>query len=242
MLVTGAIVPQPERNARIVLRRALSPRVSELVLEIGGTPPFRWRAGQYLTLHPEGGTGAHEGPLAYSIASAWDGADPPCLALAVGPGAGADVLAPLGEGARLAVDGPFGSFTLPVAPAALLVGAGTGVAPLRAHVGEWLARPSANPVTLLAGARSDADLLWHDEFTELARRDARFSYVPVLSQPRAGWTGPVGYVQAHLPEASAPLPAGFVARVCGAKPMVEACLSGLRALGVPDARLEAESF
>ncbi len=231
-----------ERNARIVVRRPLSERVNELVLEIEGPAPFRWRAGQYVTLHPEGGVGAHEGPLAYSIASAWDGAQPPRLALAVGPGSGADVLAPLGEGAELAVDGPFGAFTLPDAPGALLVGAGTGVAPLRAHAGEWLARPGAGPVTLVAGARTQGDLLWHDEFTELARRDARFVYVPVLSQAPGDWSGRTGYVQAHLADLVARLPAGFLARLCGAKPMVVECLSAFRSLGVAEERLEAESY
>lgn len=225
-----------------MVRRALSARVSELVLELEGPQPFRWRAGQYVTLHPPGGTGAHEGPLAYSIASAWDGAEPPRFALAIGQGSGADVLARFGEGATLAVDGPFGAFTLPEAPGALLVGAGTGVAPLRAHAAEWLARPAAGPVTLLVGARTQSDLLWHDEFTELARRDARFSYVPVLSQPDGAWAGRRGYVQAQLPELVARLPQGFFSRVCGAKSMVVACLSALRALGVADERLEAESY
>jgi NAD(P)H-flavin reductase len=230
------------QNARIVVRRALSARVSELVLEIEGPRPFRWSAGQYVTLHPEGGAGVHEGPLAYSIASAWDGAEPVRLALAVGPGSGADALARFGVGATLVVDGPFGAFTLPPAPGALLVGAGTGVAPLRAHTGEWLARPDAGPVTLLAGARTRSDLLWHEEFTDLARREARFTYVPVLSQPSAEWAGRAGYVQAELPSVVARLPSGFLARVCGSKHMVGECLAALRALGVADDRLEAESY
>jgi len=242
MLITPRSLAGTERNARIVVRRALSARVNELVLEIDGPLPFRWRAGQYVTLHPEGGVGAHEGPLAYSIASAWDGAEPPRLALAIGPGSGADVLARFGEGATLALDGPFGAFTLPDAPGVLLVGAGTGVAPLRAHAGEWLGRPGAGPVTLLAGARTESDLLWHDEFTELARRDVRFAYVPVVSQPSAAWSGRSGYVQAHLAASVARLPAAFLARVCGAKPMVLECLSVLSSLGVADERLEAESF
>jgi CDP-4-dehydro-6-deoxyglucose reductase, E3 len=235
-------VSATQRNARVVQRRALSVRVSELVLEIAGAPPFRWRAGQYLTLHPAGGNGAHEGPLAYSIASAWDGTDPPRLALAIGPGSGAEVLAPIGAGASLDIDGPFGSFTLPAAPGALLVGAGTGVAPLRAHVGEWLGRRDAGPVILLVGARTEADLLWHDELGLRGASDARFHYEPALSQPSATWAGRTGYVQAHLPEVVTRLPSGFLVRVCGSTSMVETCLSALRALGVEDARLEAESY
>lgn len=235
-------MPPHERTARIVVRRALSARVTELVLEVPGPEPFRWSAGQYVTLHPEGGTGAHEGPLAYSIGSAWDGASPPRFALAIGPGSGADVLAPFAAGATLAIDGPFGAFTLPAAPGALLVGAGTGVAPLRAHAGEWLGRAGAGPLTLLAGARTAAELLWHDEFETLAQNDARFFYAPSVSQPGPEWSGRTGHVQAHLAELVRRLPPGFLVRVCGAKAMVSGCLAALHALGVADERIEAESF
>ena len=216
--------------------------MSELTLEIPGPPLFRWRAGQYLTLHPAGGTGAHEGPLAYSIASAFDGSEPARLALAVGPGSGADVLADAGPGTRLEIDGPFGSFTLPRAAGALLVGSGTGVAPLRAHVGEWLAEAGGEPLVLVVGARSEADLLWHDEFVARAQATTRFRYEPVLSQPSSAWTGRSGWVQAHLPELFAALPAESAARVCGSKPMVESCLTLLESLGMPRTNLEAESY
>ena len=97
-------------------------------------------------------------------------------------------------------------------------------------------------MTLLVGARTPGDLLWHTELSALARRDPRFSYVPVVSQPDVDWSGRTGYVQAHLAELVARLPPGFQVRVCGAKPMVFACLEGLRALGVADEQLEAESY
>jgi len=235
-------VPASVRIARVVKRTALSARVSELVLEVAGSPPFRWRAGQYLTLHPEGGAGSHEGPLAYSIASPFAGKDPPELALAIGPGTGAEVLAGVGPGALLPVDGPFGSFTLPVAAGALLVGAGTGVAPLRAHVGEWLARPGAGPIVLVAGARGESDLLWHAELSGLAHRFPAFRYEPVLSRPEPGWRGRTGRVQEHLDGLVPDMPPGFLARVCGAKAMVATNLAKLAALGVPPERIESESY
>lgn len=236
------MIQKTERPASVVARRAISPRVSALVLEIPGAPPFRWQAGQYLTLHPEGGTGDHEGPLAYSIASAWDGSEPPRLELAIGPGSGAELLADTGPGAVLAIDGPFGSFTLPPAPGALLIGGGTGVAPLRAHVGEWLARAGSGPVVLVVGARSESDLLWHAEFVERARTTPRFRYEPVLSQPSSAWRGRSGWVQAHLPELVPTLPPASLGRVCGAGALVESCVSLLQNLGMPRANLETESY
>ena len=230
------------RRSTVVRRRELSPRVSELELEVAGSPPFRWRAGQHVGLIVSESAVPHEGPLWYSIASAADARTPPVLTLAVGPGTGGDLLSGVGPGAELDVVGPLGSFSLPEAPGALLVGAGTGIAPLRAFVEEWLARPSAAPVTLVAGARTLVDLLWHDELTALAARDARLRYEPVLSQPEPPWSGRRGYVQQHLAELVPTLPPGLVVRACGSEAMVAGVLSVLTELGLPSDRVDAQSY
>jgi NAD(P)H-flavin reductase len=230
------------RIARIIKRRALSPRVSELTLELGGEPPFRWRAGQYLTVHSGAGVTQPTEPLPYSIASAPDGREPPTLALAIGPGSGAELLAHVAPGTELLVAGPFGSFTLERAPGALLVGAGTGLAPLRGHVLEWLANGGSEPVWLLAGARTEADLLWHDELEALAERAPRFRYEPVLSQPGVTWQRRAGRVQEHLPDLVLHLPAGAAVRVCGGVGMVQSSVHALGELGIPPASIAAESY
>lgn len=216
--------------------------MSELVLEVSGEPVFRWHAGQHLGLHPEGGVPTHAGPLWYSIASAWDGRDPAVLSLAIGPGTGADVLAGVGPGAELSLTGPFGTFALPVAPGALLVGAGTGVAPLHAFVEESFARGDQFPLRLVVGARTEDDLLWHAELAAFATRFPRFVYAPVLSQPSAAWRGRRGYVHDHLGELAQGLPAGFIVRACGSVTMVESSLRVLAELGVGTERVVAESY
>ena len=230
------------RPARVLSRRPLSARVSELVLEVPGEPPFRWHAGQHLAIHPQGGVPTHDGPLWYSIASAWDGREPAVLSLAIGPGTGADVLANVGPGAELSVAGPFGTFALSAAPGALLVGAGTGIAPLHAFVEESLGRGDTFPLVLVVGARTEDDLLWHAALTALTARHSRLSYEPVLSQPSATWNGRRGYVQDHLREFAPQLPAGFIVRACGSVTMVESSLRALAELGVGTDRVVAESY
>jgi CDP-4-dehydro-6-deoxyglucose reductase len=230
------------RSARVLARRPLTPRVNELVLEIPGDPPFRWHAGQHLAIHPAGGVPTHEGPLWYSIASAWDGREPPVLSLAIGPGTGAEVLGGVGPGAELSLAGPYGTFALPAAPGALLLAAGTGVAPLHAFVEETLAGGDDFPILLVVGARTEQDLLWHGELTALATRFARFAYEPVLSQPSAGWSGRRGYVQEHVRELAPKLPPGFIVRACGSVTMVESSLRALAELDVGPERVVAESY
>lgn len=230
------------RPARVLSRRPLSARVSELVLEVPGEPAFRWHAGQHVGIHPEGGVPTHAGPLWYSIASAWNGREPAVLSLAIGPGTGADVLAGVGPGALLSLTGPFGTFALPVAPGAVLIGAGTGIAPLHAFVEESFARGDTFPLLLVVGARTPGDLLWHAELTALAARFPRFVYAPVLSQPDDTWSGRRGYVHDHLRELAPALPPGFIARACGSVTMVESSLRVLAELGVATERIVAESY
>ncbi|HEX5101156.1 MAG TPA: hypothetical protein VFV94_16710 [Polyangiaceae bacterium] len=230
------------RPASVVRRRKLTARVSELTLEVRGEPAFRWHAGQHLAIHLPGGVPTHDGPLWYSIASAWDGNAPPVLRLAIGSGTGGDLLAKVREGDELGISGPYGAFALPPAPAVLLVGAGTGVAPLRAFAEEALARAGDVKVALLVGARTRDDLLWHDELTLFSAHNERFRYVPVLSRSETEWAGLVGYVQHHLADEVARLPSGFVVRACGSQAMVAAVLELLAGLGVARERIETQSY
>ncbi|HWP06667.1 MAG TPA: hypothetical protein VNN72_13030 [Polyangiaceae bacterium] len=230
------------RPASVVRRRKLSARVSELTLEVHGEPAFRWHAGQHLAIHLPGGVPTHDGPLWYSIASAWDGKAPAVLKLAIGSGTGGDLLAAVREGDELGISGPYGTFALPPTPAVLLVGVGTGVAPLRAFAEEALARAGNVEVALVVGARTRDDLLWHDELTLFAARNERFRYVPVLSRSETDWAGLAGYVQHHLADEAARLPSGFVVRACGSEAMVESVLEALERLGVSRERVETQSY
>ena len=56
------------RSARVVGRRSLSPRVSELPLEVGAMRVFRWRAGPYVTLQLRSALAEPVGELGASAA------------------------------------------------------------------------------------------------------------------------------------------------------------------------------
>ncbi|HEY3500540.1 MAG TPA: hypothetical protein VGK73_37865, partial [Polyangiaceae bacterium] len=115
------------QRARLVARRPLSPRVSELTLELEPGAPFRWLAGQHVLV----GATSSVDRYAFSIAHADDGREPARIVLAVGHASSAESLLAVPAGGELVVLGPFGSFTWRAAPGALLVGVGTGVAPLK---------------------------------------------------------------------------------------------------------------
>lgn len=224
----------------LVSRAPLSARVQRLRLR--AVSEFRWAAGQYLIV-VRAPAQAEQMFLPYSIASAFDPARPGELELAAAFGAGADAIDALRPGDRLEVQGPASDFTWQADPrdSALLVGVGTGIAPLRALIQEELGRTSTRRVLLLAGHRAPEDVLFADDFADLAREHARFSFVPTLTGAHEHWVGRRGRVQAQLAEAATEL-GELDAYVCGRLDMVNEVTTALELLGVPRARIRSEGY
>ena len=222
----------------LVARSPLSPGVHRL--RFAARAPFDWQAGQYLVVVGAEGQTLF---LPYSIASASDPQKPGEFELAVAIHAGADVMDALPIGAQLELEGPAGAFTWQPAPsqAALLVGTGTGIAPLRALIEAELARQSETRLLLLAGHRTPEDLLFADDFAHLARAHPRFHFVPTLSGGSDAWLGRRGRVQAQLLEAVSSL-GPLDAYVCGRLEMVRDVVQQLVAHGVPQTRIRSEGF
>ena len=220
------------------LRQPLSARVHRL--RFVARPPFRWAAGQYLVVLGAGGPTLD---LPYSIASACDPAHPGEFEIVAAVHAGADAIDALELGAELEAEGPAGAFTWQAqpSPAALLVGVGTGIAPLRAMIQEQLAQGTETRLLLLAGHRAPEDVLFHDELAEVAQAQPRFQFVPTLSGDSAAWPGQRGRVQTQLAHAVHSL-GPLDAYVCGRLDMVTDVVRALQALGVPEARIRGEGY
>jgi NAD(P)H-flavin reductase len=231
----------------LVAREPLSARVHRL--RFVSRVPFSWLAGQYLVVV----RGPQVGPvtrlngedlfLPYSFASAYDPTHPGQFEIAAAFRAGAKVIDDLEIGDELEVEGPAGSFVWQATPtpAALLVGVGTGIAPLRALILEELARQASTRLLLLAGHRAPEDVLFHDDFTSLAKTEPRFQFVPTLTGGAAHWLGRRGRVQTQLAEAVRSL-GQLDAYVCGRVDMVDEVVGALQLLGVPAARIRSEGY
>jgi len=231
-------MPARRFEIELIARSSLSSRVDRL--RFVSRVPFVWQAGQHLVVVGFQGQALF---LPYSIASANDPQKPGEFELAVAVRAGADVMDALPIGAELSVEGPGGAFTWQAepSPSALLVGAGTGIAPLRALVEAELARVSETRLLLLAGHREPEDVLFAHDFARLAARHPRFHFIPTLSGGNDAWLGRRGRVQAQLLEAVSSL-APLDAYVCGRLEMVNDVVRLLVAHGVPQARIRSEGF
>jgi phenol/toluene 2-monooxygenase (NADH) P5/A5 len=133
----------------------------------------------------------------------------------------------LAPGDALKMSGPFGRFFLREARTepAILIGGGTGLAPLKSIVRHVLDSGLEQRMYLYQGARTRADLYDVEFFKGLEEEYAdQFTYRPCLSDEE--WDGPTGLVT-DVVAADFPTCRGHTAYLCGPPPMVEAALKTL---------------
>ena len=182
--------------------------VRHVAIDISGTPlAGNFRAGQAFGVLAPGVDAAgkpHKLRL-YSIASPSAGEDGAGNVLATTVkrtidehhethtlflGVCSNYLCDLQVGDKVTVTGPNGKrFLLPADPGLhdyLFVATGTGIAPFRGMIMELLAAGVGSRVTLLMGSPYASDLLYHQQFTELAAANANFTYLTAISREQGG--------------------------------------------------------
>lgn len=115
----------------------------------------------------------------------------------------------------------------------ILIGVGSGMAPLRSVIQSILAsrHEYGERVMLIYGARTP----FHIPFrAEIAKWRAQIEVYKAMSRPAdSDWSGYVGYVQ-HIVEGLDLPRENAIACVCGMPAMVEAVKARLKALGIPE--------
>jgi phenol hydroxylase P5 protein len=136
----------------------------------------------------------------------------------------------LAVGEEVQISGPYGRFFLREArdEPVILIGGGTGLAPLKAMVRHVLETGGHHRLYLYHGARTLADLYDVEYFQKLEKEHPdQFSYRPVLSEDEVEGMAH-GFVTAAVDEDFDSCK-GHTAYLCGPPPMVEAALKLLMA-------------
>ena len=146
----------------------------------------------------------------YSVANRCEGAGyltfnikmQPAPSSMLKPGIGSHVLGNLGIGSVLEIEGPYGGFSLPHdfhKKEFVLIGGGSGIAPLKSMIDELLfGLQVTQSVVLFYGARHPIDLANHNWFKDIETTLTNFSYCPVVSRASNIWFGATGHVQLPL--------------------------------------------
>jgi CDP-4-dehydro-6-deoxyglucose reductase len=158
----------------------LAPDVMGLWLRLPAIEPFDWQAGQYVDVMLPG-----ERRRSFSLANPPHDAALLELHVRRVPGGAFSerVFGEMRQSALLRIEGPLGQFVYqPGERPLLLVGGGTGYAPLKAIIRTVLESGARRDIDLYWGARDQADLYDDAWLRALALRQPRFRYTPVLNE------------------------------------------------------------
>jgi CDP-4-dehydro-6-deoxyglucose reductase len=224
---------------RIARMQRLAPDVMALWLRLPAVEPFTWQCGQYVDVMLPG-----ERRRSFSLANPPHDAALLELHVRRAPGGAfsEEVFTTLAEGSLLRIEGPLGQFVYqPGDRPLLLIGGGTGYAPLKAIIRHVLETAGRRDMTLFWGARTAADLYEDAWLREQAAGHPRFRYFSVLSEQQAGAPHETGLVHEAVVRRMAGL-AGFDIYAAGPPAMIDAVRAALPPHGADPSRIHFDSF
>jgi CDP-4-dehydro-6-deoxyglucose reductase len=145
--------------------------------------------------------------------------------------------------ALLRIEGPLGQLWFREASErpAILVGGGTGYAPLRSMLRHLLERGDRRPLHLYWGAQTRDGFYEDANIREWCARYPNLSYTPVLANAMEGWSGRTGWVHSAVIE-DHPSLRDFDIYAAGPPAMIEALRADFLARGLPAEQLFFDSF
>lgn len=238
----------PAANATLVAREELTGTLGVFTIVLD-QPLVAFNPGQYVSVGVE-----HDGQLIqrpYSIVSLDAGRARVELFIRRLPdGRLSNLLWPLALGARVRVGQARGLFTLDAADRRprLMVGTGTGLAPLLAMLADAAAREDHAPNVLIHGVSFHAELAFAERLGGWIAAGVPIDYRPTVSRPHErrneSWTGPTGRAEAQLARLleEEPLMRDATAYLCGNPEMIDACRATLLAAGFAPGDVRVEQF
>jgi naphthalene 1,2-dioxygenase ferredoxin reductase component len=239
-LADEEIVMHPSRNlrCRVSAIETSTHDVRTIRLAVEDTAPWIFSAGQYATVSFGPGLAKH-----YSMANTPDETTLEFqIRRAANGRTSVHAVDRLAVGDAVIVSGPHGTSYLRdqhVGPI-VLIGGGTGLAPLQSILRTLLARGFASPIKLYFGVRAERDVYNEKLFATLVKQHPNFSYEIVLSD-EPGTQRRTGFV--HL-AAAADLTSvdGYKAYLAGPPVMVEAATAILKEKGLTMRDIHADAY
>lgn len=218
----------------------LSHDVVRILLKLPEEQRLQFMAGQYLDFLLEDGR-----RRAFSIANAPH--DDDFIELHIRHVEGGEftdwVFNELKEKSVLRIEAPLGTFTLDESSERpmIFIAGGTGFAPIKGQIEHAFQADIKRPMKLYWGVRASRDLYLPELPVDWDRDHDNFSYIPVLSEADADWTGRAGWVHEAV-MADNPDIADYDVYMAGPPVMIKAAREAFRAAGLADENMFYDSF
>ncbi len=153
----------------------------------------------------------------------------------------------LQPGAKVKIEGPFGSMTLhrkTSRPAVILAG-GIGITPFRSMIVQAMKRNTGHSITLFYSNRRPEDAAFLSEFQDLARQHTNLKLVATMTKPeksRTGWSGETGHITLELLMKYVEDLADPIYYAAGPPALVSAMKDLLNEAGVDEDDINSEDF
>lgn len=227
--------------AKIVSLHQLASDVMEMTLKLPETECLQFLAGQYIEiLLPDGRK------RAFSLANAPFNDE--FLEFHIRHVEGgyftSQIFNNLQEKDLLRIEGPHGSFFLRNSSRPkILMGGGTGFAPLKGMIEQLIQEEVSEDVYLYWGVRSRKDLYSQALAEKWAFQHEKIHFIPVLSDPESedNWEGRMGLVHLAVAEDFSDL-SGFDVYMSGPPPMVNAAAGIFEKQGLVNDQVFSDSF
>jgi ferredoxin-NADP reductase len=155
----------------------------------------------------------------------------------------ANALTSLVPGDKVSIMGPYGDFTFQgeYNKVGMLSG-GIGITPLRSMIKYSIDKKLSASIILLYSNSLENDIAFRDELEDIQSENSNIKIVETITRPRPDWKGVSGRINAEMVKNLIPDYLERTFYTSGPQKMVDAMVSLMRELGVPEERIKQEYF
>jgi ferredoxin-NADP reductase len=154
-----------------------------------------------------------------------------------------NALAGLRPDDKVSIAGPYGEFTFQGEYDNIgMLSGGIGVTPLRSMIKYSIDKKLSASIILLYSNSLESDIAFKDELEDLQRENPKIKVIETITRPGLDWKGLTGRINAEMVKKLVPDYLERTFFTCGPQKMVDAMVSLLRELKVPEEQIKQEYF